>query len=276
MHLPRSAHRALVVGLATASLSIAPADAPARGSVVVFEASTRSTIQVTLGSAISQPESVPVTGSLEIEGPVSGAGPVTIRNIQMVIPGMTFLMNGTVQLGSVQLASAPGASVTLNAAAGPSQESLFSGAGPACLLAGTVEYMVGGTMCNSVLARGGVCSGVCPLGDIGPRSSAIFNGSILPSPGPRAVRLLLSVGTPFRPGGEAWSWVAYDIVVHGTLSGQTTCAADFQAPAGVDVGDLFGFLNAWFSGDPAADINGGGLTVQDIFDFLNAWFAGCP
>ena len=43
----------------------------------------------------------------------------------------------------------------------------------------------------------------------------------------------------------------------------------------VSVADIFAFLNAWFAGNPQADINGGGLAVQDIFDFLNLWFAGC-
>ncbi|HVU63802.1 MAG TPA: PQQ-dependent sugar dehydrogenase, partial [Phycisphaerales bacterium] len=54
------------------------------------------------------------------------------------------------------------------------------------------------------------------------------------------------------------------------------CPADFNASGGLDVQDIFDFLNAWFAGDPRADFNGlGGTSVQDIFDFLNAWFAGC-
>ncbi len=54
------------------------------------------------------------------------------------------------------------------------------------------------------------------------------------------------------------------------------CVADFNMSGGLEVQDIFDFLNAWFAGDPRADINGGGLAVQDIFDFLNLWFAGCP
>ncbi len=50
---------------------------------------------------------------------------------------------------------------------------------------------------------------------------------------------------------------------------------DFNASGEVEILDIFDFLNAWFAGSPAADINGGGLAIQDIFDFLNAWFAGC-
>jgi hypothetical protein len=53
------------------------------------------------------------------------------------------------------------------------------------------------------------------------------------------------------------------------------CRGDFNDSGVVSVQDIFDFLNAWFSGDPRADFNGGGLGVQDIFDFLNAWFLGC-
>jgi hypothetical protein len=53
------------------------------------------------------------------------------------------------------------------------------------------------------------------------------------------------------------------------------CPADFNQIGGVTVQDIFDYLNAWFSGNASADINGGGLAVQDIFDFLNIWFSGC-
>jgi hypothetical protein len=51
--------------------------------------------------------------------------------------------------------------------------------------------------------------------------------------------------------------------------------ADFNDNGGLEIQDIFDFLNGWFAGNPRADFNGGGLAVQDIFDFLNAWFAGC-
>jgi glucose/arabinose dehydrogenase len=55
-----------------------------------------------------------------------------------------------------------------------------------------------------------------------------------------------------------------------------SCPADFNGADGLNVQDIFDFLNAWFAGDPRADFNGlQGLNVQDIFDFLNAWFQGC-
>jgi hypothetical protein len=45
---------------------------------------------------------------------------------------------------------------------------------------------------------------------------------------------------------------------------------------GLQVADIFAFLNAWFAGAPASDFDHiNGLQVADIFAFLNAWFAGC-
>jgi uncharacterized protein YjiK len=55
------------------------------------------------------------------------------------------------------------------------------------------------------------------------------------------------------------------------------CRADFNHDGVLDVGDVFAFLAAWFSGNPAANYNGaGGTDVADVFAFLAAWFAGCP
>ncbi len=53
------------------------------------------------------------------------------------------------------------------------------------------------------------------------------------------------------------------------------CVSDFNNDGTSAVIDILDFLNAWFTGDLAADINGGGLSSSDIFDFLNAWFDGC-
>ncbi len=56
----------------------------------------------------------------------------------------------------------------------------------------------------------------------------------------------------------------------------TCCPANYNGTSGVEVQNIFEFLNAWFAGLPAADFNGlNGVDVQDIFEFLNAWFAGC-
>ena len=51
--------------------------------------------------------------------------------------------------------------------------------------------------------------------------------------------------------------------------------ADFNGNGTLEVADVLEFLDAWFTGDPRADFNGGGLSPMDIFDFLNAWFSGC-
>jgi hypothetical protein len=67
---------------------------------------------------------------------------------------------------------------------------------------------------------------------------------------------------------------------NGTVCGPagnptTCCPANYNVQSGLEVQDIFDFLNAWLAGNQQADFNGGGLAVQDIFDFLNAWFAGC-
>ncbi len=68
-----------------------------------------------------------------------------------------------------------------------------------------------------------------------------------------------------------------DIALFFTGTLQSPCAADFNGVGGLDVQDIFDFLNAWFASLPSADFNGiNGIDVGDIFDFLNAWFAGCP
>lgn len=62
----------------------------------------------------------------------------------------------------------------------------------------------------------------------------------------------------------------------GSVGNPTTCcAANFDGAGGVQVADIFAFINAWFAGDAAADFNGGGLAVTDVFDYLGAWFGGC-
>ncbi len=54
------------------------------------------------------------------------------------------------------------------------------------------------------------------------------------------------------------------------------CPADFDCSGGVGVPDIFAFLSAWFSNQPAANFDGvAGIGVPDIFAFLSAWFDGC-
>ncbi len=62
----------------------------------------------------------------------------------------------------------------------------------------------------------------------------------------------------------------------GPVGNPTTCCpANFNQVDGVDINDIFQFLNAWFAGSPSSDFNGGGVDINDIFDYLNAWFVGC-
>lgn len=57
----------------------------------------------------------------------------------------------------------------------------------------------------------------------------------------------------------------------------TPCVGDFDRSGAVNAADIFEFINAWFLGEPRADVNASGLVdAADIFSFLNAWFAGCP
>ncbi len=57
------------------------------------------------------------------------------------------------------------------------------------------------------------------------------------------------------------------------------CYADYNKLNGIEVQDIFDFINDWLAGSPYANTGGNGspgsLAVQNIFDFLNAWFAGC-
>ncbi len=56
----------------------------------------------------------------------------------------------------------------------------------------------------------------------------------------------------------------------------TCCPANFNSAGGLDVQDIFDFLNTWLAANLAADFNHSGtIDVPDIFDFLNAWLAGC-
>jgi hypothetical protein len=76
-------------------------------------------------------------------------------------------------------------------------------------------------------------------------------------------------------GGPAYCLLSNGLGGFAPAACPSICAADFDHSGTLTVTDIFEFLSAWFLGDPAADIDGGGLTVSDIFRFLNLWFAGC-
>lgn len=55
------------------------------------------------------------------------------------------------------------------------------------------------------------------------------------------------------------------------------CPADMNPECVLNIFDVFAFLNAFTSADPAADFTGNGtFDIVDVFAFLNAYNAGCP
>lgn len=73
---------------------------------------------------------------------------------------------------------------------------------------------------------------------------------------------------------EALMWSGVN--VGGPGDEGTYCPADFDTSGSVNTQDIFAFINAWFAGSGAADVNADDtLGIEDIFDFLNIWFAGC-
>lgn len=62
----------------------------------------------------------------------------------------------------------------------------------------------------------------------------------------------------------------------------TCCPANFDDLNGVDVVDLFDYLDVWFTqngftgpGWPADFNSNNAVDVVDLFGFLDAWFLGC-
>jgi hypothetical protein len=56
---------------------------------------------------------------------------------------------------------------------------------------------------------------------------------------------------------------------------QPCCKADYNKQGGVELLDIFAFLNDWFGNVQWADFNANGsVDLLDIFAFLTAWFAG--
>lgn len=54
------------------------------------------------------------------------------------------------------------------------------------------------------------------------------------------------------------------------------CPADFTRDGAIDSDDFFEFLNAFFAGDPRADVDGDGtVDSDDYFDFINLFFSPC-
>ncbi len=103
--------------------------------------------------------------------------------------------------------------------------------------------------------------------------SAVGDTALNPTPNPQTIFV-----TPHFPTANAQQffnsqWFA---IWDPPFTLRAFCPADFDTVGGVDVQDIFGFLNAWFAGSASADFDGvDGVQVGDIFGFLNTWFAGC-
>ncbi|MBY0310969.1 MAG: hypothetical protein K2W85_02755 [Phycisphaerales bacterium] len=272
----RLAFRIFVLLCATASSMFVGTAARAQMTSVSLEASSFTTAQITLGGFTSQSEIVNVTGTLDVAAPASGAGDVLLRNVRISIPQVVLAIPFPVTVGAAQLESSVNQVATLSGSASGTFETLFFGPGPTGNLTGQVSYSGTGPTCLSLAQLGGPCAGTFALASVGERPTMIGQGVITPSPGARSVQMVFTISTPLVAGGQAWSRLVFDVAVRATLPAQAACIADFTAPSGIDVQDLFAFLNAWFTGDTRSDINGGGITVTDIFDYLNAWFQGCP
>lgn len=61
-----------------------------------------------------------------------------------------------------------------------------------------------------------------------------------------------------------------------TIVGCPRCEADVDFSGTAELGDLFGYLEAYFGRLPVADLDGSGtVTVQDLLDFVSAFVQGC-
>jgi hypothetical protein len=81
------------------------------------------------------------------------------------------------------------------------------------------------------------------------------------------------------PGNAGVSQAGGAVCNAGGSTSGPCCYPDYDKANGIQVADIFAFLNDWFAGSLFAHVGGDGasgtLAVQDIFNFLNAWFAGC-
>jgi hypothetical protein len=195
-------------------------------------------------------------------------GPITPTGTNFPMSSVTAtITQGTIDYNAGSTGTGTGSLVGLTAAAGSANGSLVVNGSTVTLtmpvnstLNTTVPTPIGNlpvvvTLIGNIVATGTLPpqNGACCRGT----TCAVTTSAACPA---QANQKFLGVGTACNAAGN-----------HTT----PCCNANFNQDATVTVQDIFDFLNAWFGGDPAADINGSGLSVQDIFDFLNAWFAGC-
>ncbi len=98
-----------------------------------------------------------------------------------------------------------------------------------------------------------------------------LNGAVPSAPG-----WFLAAARSVDEGGRIAAW-GVDALGRPRPVLLVPCDGDFNLSGTLTVLDVFDFLNAWFAGDPRANMaRNGTLTVQDVFTFLNRWFEGCP
>jgi len=75
--------------------------------------------------------------------------------------------------------------------------------------------------------------------------------------------------------GENIGWINLDDATH-YVAVEGECRADWNLDGEANSQDFFDFLAAFFSFEPAADLNDNTfINSQDFFDFLAAFFQGC-
>jgi hypothetical protein len=72
--------------------------------------------------------------------------------------------------------------------------------------------------------------------------------------------------------GTNMSYAGHQTVCDGSVC----CVGDFNHAGGVTVEDLFGYLEAWLSGNPQADANADGQTgFEDLTIYIQSFLGGC-
>ncbi|RMH11246.1 MAG: hypothetical protein D6695_09580 [Planctomycetota bacterium] len=85
----------------------------------------------------------------------------------------------------------------------------------------------------------------------------------------------------FAGSGEVVTGITMDLSGTLTLAASgpapQPCVPDWNADGALDFFDVLGFLSAFTSNEPAADLNNDGiLDFFDVLDFLSLFAAGCP
>ena len=130
-----------------------------------------------------------------------------------------------------------------------------------------------GSVCSQTVQTG--CAGTwamsapCATGSCAPVTGRCCRGATCAIVEQAACAPLSGVGAAFSAGGA-------DCNMPGA-NATPCCLADIDKVGGVQIDDLFLFLNLWFTGSPFADTGGGGTaspTIDDLFQYFNAYFTG--